>query len=353
MLAQARHHFNSGNYYFATTWLGRFLNNYPASPQRKDALLLISKAYALSGREERAVPYLRDLLKEFPETAASLDPQLLKLAQSGEPARPATIGTPPPAESRPAEMPAVADTAGKTPAALSTPALPIADPPLLPAEPVSTPTDAPAQADTAEEASAQPAPATTAQPAGGTAVQPPAAAALQAPAAVTVPSSAAATVQPRSGGGEQGYYVMAGETINRRKIEPLLKKLKKAGLQPIIREESKNREVYRLVAGCRDDRNSAEKRLPLILRVSRDAFLIRDKNSFCIIAGSLTSEKAAQQEQKRMAGKGLQVEIARYTVPLTVWQVIIGYYTHAAEAEKVLEILEAQGIAATVIKPGN
>lgn len=396
MLAKARTHFNNGKYYFATTWLGRILKNYPASPHRKEVLLLIAKAYTMSGREEKAVPYLHELLHDFPETAAKLDPELLELAQSGEPARPAAIVTPSPPQSPPAKKPTAPATARKAPAVLAAPALPIAEPALRPTEPVSTPTAAPAPAGTAEKATggsaaakraetaktitpppqkqeqspppAKPSPPATAagqppaavsataaaaptQPPAKTTTQPPAATTVLPPAAVTLPTPGAATAQPRSGGGEQVYYVLAGETINHNKIEPLLKKLKGAGLQPIIREETESREIYRLVADCYDDRNSAEKRLSLIPRMSRNPFLIRNENSFCIIIGSFSSEKAALQEQTRLAGKGQKMKIAKFQVPLAVWQVIVGRFTHAQDAEKVVKTLAARGVAATVIKP--
>jgi hypothetical protein len=359
MLELARTHFNSGNYYFATTWLGRILTTYPASPHRKEVLLMISKAYTLSGREEKAVPYLHKLLDEFPETATKLDPQLLKLAQSGEPARPAAIVSPSPPQSPPAEK--TTDPAIKASAVPATPVLPKTAPALGPAEPVSTPTAAPAPAVTAEKATGgsavvkpsetaeriSPSPQEQSPPA--TKLTPPDTTAGQLLAVTAAQPSAAATLQPRSEGVEQVYYVLAGETINRHKIEPLLKKLKEAGLQPIIREETKSREVFRLVADCYADRISAEKRLPQISRMTRSSFLIRDENTYCIVAGSLSSEKAALQEQKRMEGKGLQVEIARYKVPLTVWQVIIGRFTHPPDAEKVVNTLAARGVAATVI----
>lgn len=89
MLVQARQHFEKGEYYFATTWFERFLKSNPSSPQRKDVLLLMSKAYLASGREEKAAKTLATLIKDYPDAANSLDPQLLKLAKEGVPAVPA------------------------------------------------------------------------------------------------------------------------------------------------------------------------------------------------------------------------------------------------------------------------
>jgi len=73
MLENGRSHFQSGEYYFATTWLERILKNYPATPHRKEVLLMITRAYARSGRNDKAVDYLTMLRKEFPEAAASFE----------------------------------------------------------------------------------------------------------------------------------------------------------------------------------------------------------------------------------------------------------------------------------------
>jgi cell division protein FtsN len=146
--------------------------------------------------------------------------------------------------------------------------------------------------------------------------------------------------------------VLAGETTSRHKIEALLEKLKESrpAQQPVIREETKIKEVFRLVADCGDSRSSAEKRLHLISRTFKNTFMIRDGNSYCVVVGSLTSEQAAEQEQKRVAGKGLHVKIVKYRVPLVVWQVVVGRFATAADADAMVKAIAAEGILATVVE---
>ena len=115
MLAQAREHLSNRKYYFASTWLERLLRDHPATPQRKEALLLIIKVYDLSGRNEKAVPYVRALVKEFPKAAASLDPELLDLAKTSDGDN--QVSAIPPPQSPPEEK-KKAPTAAKAPAAM-------------------------------------------------------------------------------------------------------------------------------------------------------------------------------------------------------------------------------------------
>ncbi|NTV48496.1 MAG: hypothetical protein HGB32_11995 [Geobacteraceae bacterium] len=82
MMEQAKLQLSSGKLYFATSWLERILKTYPKTLKREEVLLLLSKAYAASGRDERAAKTLRTLLKEYPKAVVSLDPTLLKLADS-------------------------------------------------------------------------------------------------------------------------------------------------------------------------------------------------------------------------------------------------------------------------------
>jgi hypothetical protein len=85
MLTQAREQYQAGNYYFASTWMERLLKEYPTTSQRQEVLLLLAKSYASTGRDAKAVATLRELLKDFPKAAETLDPKLLKLVDMGDP----------------------------------------------------------------------------------------------------------------------------------------------------------------------------------------------------------------------------------------------------------------------------
>lgn len=315
MLEQARQHFLTGRYYFATSWLGRILRDYPATHHRKEVLLLLAKAHALSGRDEKATQYLHGLLKEFPEVFATLDPELSKLANS------AKITPPDPLAKPAAPAPPAGDQAN-----VPTPAEPPARPPIpapQPAKPVQ------------QLAAPAPPPQSPVQPPPP--VKPP------TPGNPPLPPPAAED-------GAVFYTLSAGETLSQRKVEALMKKLKGTGFQPVVDVDTRNSEVFRLLSECYGDRKSAEKRRTEISRNSQGIFVIRNEDSFCVVAGSLMSESAAMQEQKRLAGKGLRVKVVKFRVPLTFLRISIGRFADPREADQAAHLLAARGIGVTVVK---
>ena len=157
MLARARQHFSKGNYYLATTWLERIIKKYPATPRREEVLLMASKAYDLTGQDEKAAQTLRTLLKDYPEAAKSLDPRLLKLAGYGPP----ESASPDPA-AQPAPAAPTVNTAAPPPTvepAASAAAVPSEQVP-KPAEP--SPAPSPQAVAVSPPATAEPAEKTTA-----------------------------------------------------------------------------------------------------------------------------------------------------------------------------------------------
>jgi hypothetical protein len=184
-----------------------------------------------------------------------------------------------------------------------------------------------------------------------------------APSRETAPGQSRHTAQPPSlpkapeqsvaaNATRQSYTVIAGETVNRKKMGIIRNKLKSAGLQPVVSEKSKEMEVFRLLERCFNNKTSAENRLSLVSRQIKDAFVISDGGSFCVVAGSLMSEKAALQAQTQLAQTGLPADIVKYRVLLPVWRISAGQYTDVRDAEQAAKYLAAQGIAATIDKEG-
>jgi cell division protein FtsN len=153
------------------------------------------------------------------------------------------------------------------------------------------------------------------------------------------------------GEARKGYYSLAtSETVNEKKLESMLKKLEKTNLMLAVREETKEKDVFRLIADCYSDRPTAEKRLAEISRRSIKAFISHAGDTFCVVAGSLMSEDAALKEQKRLAGKNLPARIVKVKVPLTVFGLNIGRFSQLQEAEEAAKSIAAQGIDVTVVK---
>lgn len=344
MLAEGMNQFLKGKYYFATTWLERVLRDNPSPHQRREVLVLISKAYARSGRTQKAADNLQTLLKDFPDAAASLEPELLALAGSGSrgPTSPSAPSARPLQPAAPLHGSAKASAAPET--AVTAPPLaekglrhpvsgPVAGTASLPTPPADGNFAAKISSGTAGEAIPEPVSVHRAS---------------QAPALPGPEKHAVAA--DRAG---ESYTVIAGETVNRKKMGVLRDRLKAAGLQPIVRETHKEMDVYRLLEKCFAGRMSAESRLNLVSRQIRDAFIISDGGSYCVVAGSLMSAEAARQAQKRLAQTGLTADIAKFRVTLPVWQVSAGQYSDARIAEQAAKSLSAQGIAATIDKIKN
>ena len=153
--------------------------------------------------------------------------------------------------------------------------------------------------------------------------------------------------------GSRFYTLAAGGTVNRKKLGLLVKKLKAAGLRPIVNEETRTMDVFRLVETCYGDRKSAIKQNAQIALSHRDAFIIHDRESYCVVVGSFLAEDPARREQMQLEKKGLRVEVVRYEVLLPVWRISVGRYATTRDAEKAAKGLSARGIKATVVEARN
>jgi cell division protein FtsN len=167
-----------------------------------------------------------------------------------------------------------------------------------------------------------------------------------------VPDAGAPAVTPAAK--PTGYYLIAGESVHRNRLDPVAEKLRSAGFKPDIAGATKEVEVFRLVVASFADRKPAELRRAQVALRTRRAFIARDADSYCVCAGSLMSEESARKELKRLSSKGLAgVQIVRVRVPLKVWQVTAGRYTDAREAENSAQRLSQRGIEVKIVGTGN
>jgi hypothetical protein len=146
------------------------------------------------------------------------------------------------------------------------------------------------------------------------------------------------------------YTLSAGETVNRPKLDVLVKKLKASGLKPVVREENKNMDVFRLVSECFNAGNAAQKHLTKLARKEKQVFIVRDGEQFCVAIGSFFSYEAALTGQNRLVKKDLQSEIVKAQVPLTIWQVTVGRYNDSQSATAELKRLAERGINVVVMQ---
>jgi outer membrane protein OmpA-like peptidoglycan-associated protein len=138
--------------------------------------------------------------------------------------------------------------------------------------------------------------------------------------------------------------------VNRKQLAPLLNKLKAAGRQTAVREETRETEVYRLTSECYKEMKSALKRQSELDRQHRSSFVIPDGDEWCVIVGSYLTEETARQEQKKLAARKFPVKIVKARVPLPVWRITSGHYADMSQAEEAAKILAELGIETSVVK---
>ncbi len=148
------------------------------------------------------------------------------------------------------------------------------------------------------------------------------------------------------------YTLLAGESVDRTKLDILVKKLKASGLSPVVREGKKTRDVYRLVTECFNEKNTARKRLANLIRKEKQAFIVKDGDQQCVVAASGFSFQSALIEQNMLAKKDIRTEIVKAQVPLVVWEVTVGRYNGSQFAEVELKRLAERGIN-VVLMPWN
>jgi outer membrane protein OmpA-like peptidoglycan-associated protein len=150
---------------------------------------------------------------------------------------------------------------------------------------------------------------------------------------------------------EGGFYTLsAGETISQKKHESLVKQLTAAGQHPVVLKEMREKDVYRLVSECQDDVEAAKELRNRLAHKVKDAFVTRDGDSFCVVAGSFLSEEDALKGQKQLARKNLELKVVKTRVNVPVWSITSGEYGDMREAEAAAGRLAGKGIAAAVRK---
>ncbi|MDD2850644.1 MAG: SPOR domain-containing protein [Desulfuromonadaceae bacterium] len=307
MMEEASQHFKDRNGYFASTWLERLLKTYPSTRHRRDALLMLAKSYSMTQRDEKAAMSVLLLLKEFPEESTTLDNELKLLINtsslSTEIAAPTAL---------PVQLPAVPD-----------PISPDIVPESIPE--TAQPTDIMRKHEVSPPAAPLPPQVTEALP------------------------SIMPTTEKRV-----HYSLGTGTGLSRNTLDSILTKLAADGIKPDVAYTMRETEVFRLLVACFPERKQAEhKRAEIALR-SKHAFIARNNNSFCVVAGSLMSEESAVKEVQRVARKGVTgVKIAKATVPLKVWQVTFGRYASVQEAEQAAQSLSKNGVEVRVITGGD
>lgn len=280
------------------------------------------------------------------------------------PPRPAETGTPAAADAKKPE---------EAKPAAAAPAMPAAQPAAKPAAPAPLPAAPPAIKPAAPApAAAKPAPAP--QPAAAKAVPPaaapakkaeaPPAKAVEAKAAVKKeePKSTKAAAAPAKTGTaekpvkrkEAAYVLAAGEFPAWPEVAAAEAKLEKHGVKPILKQVSQQgRVLHRVYVNSFSDYDAYAAELDNVKRVAAGAFGIERDGTYSLYAGSYSSAALAQQEVKRLQGKGIKAGVQKTVLPGTSIKVTAGLFTTKAAADKAAAALAKDGLAVRVTPKGK
>lgn len=369
MLEIARQQYQTGSYYFATTWLERILKSYPATTQREEVLVMMSKSYASTNREKKAAQALLTLLKDYPNAAATLDPELLKLVEYSKPpvlAVAETAETAVPTAPTEAAVKMAATTSAAQPEASP---LPPAAPPVT-AEPEAAP-PVPSAPPATSEATAAPEVAVLSVQEAPKPVEPPPVSApppvlavgpapeeavlktaplplAEEPATREVPAGNTAKVEVKAY--ETGVYTLEiGEYVLMSAMDEAKRKIKKVGLSPQVEPGQKRKEpMIRLYVGGFPNQQSASKVLGRLRAANTDSFVLMEGARFQVYAGSYFDQKGATREQRRLAALGLKLTQKKTVVSVPTYLLTASSFpTRDAAMDMALQ-LEMQGLKSVV-----
>jgi hypothetical protein len=158
------------------------------------------------------------------------------------------------------------------------------------------------------------------------------------------------TIQQTSSAGSTptNYALFTLPSVNRKKAESLL-----TAIQPMVPEaelcsKPKNRIANRLVVECFDNLAAARKLHAEMYRTIKTTFMVKSDRSYCVVAGSQLTEKAATIEKKELADKQIAATIVKKKVSLPHWQIKAGGFHDLKEAVIQANNLSESGIITTI-----
>lgn len=282
-------------------------------------------------------------------------------ATGGQPPAAGASAPPPAATSAPAAAPAA--PAAKPPAPAAAPAAPAK----ATAVPAPAKTVPPQPAKKEEAKTVKPAEQKPAAPAAKKeAVKPVAAPAKPAQGKDKQPTTAAkpvakeqkaATDKGKASAGKAkadtaAYMINVGE-FAASEAASVEAKLGKHGIKPVKTVTQKNRMMTRLFYGAYTDYDTYSNELARLKQAASSAFAIEKNGRYSIYAGSFGSADRAAAEKKRLAAKGVSVELQQASLPLSTVRMSAGPFSSKPAADKAAAKLKGEGLVVKVLPKGK
>lgn len=160
----------------------------------------------------------------------------------------------------------------------------------------------------------------------------------------------AGTGKAKAAGGS--YTVLVGEFAASDAVA-VEAKLNKHKIRPVRSATQKNRQMTRLYYGVYSDYDSYSAALEKLKQSASGSFAIEKDGRYSVYAGSFGSGSHAAAEKKRLAGKGIKVELQQVSLPQSTVRLSAGPFSGRAAADKVASQLKKEGLSVKVIPKGK
>lgn len=169
----------------------------------------------------------------------------------------------------------------------------------------------------------------------------------------SIPSEPVLQSAPASAAAAGTIYTLEfGTYVLKSKMVEIKKKIKSAGLKPVVEPGPKKKEqMSRIHVGEYADQKAAEKMLQKLRKAKAEQFLLQDKTGkFNVYAGSYFDKLGAVDEQLRLAGFGITTELKQISVQVPTFVLTAGSFKSQEAATQKGAELERLGVKPTVVQ---
>jgi cell division septation protein DedD len=147
------------------------------------------------------------------------------------------------------------------------------------------------------------------------------------------------------------YIVVVGSYAADELLEADKRKVKKAGLTPVVKAEgTKKVTMTRLFLGSYKDKGTADRELARLKQFSDGAFIMQEGSGYAVYGGSYSVATMAKQERDRLADLGMTLVLKHAKIPMSVKKLTAGHFSSKQAANNAVGRLKKHGIRATVHK---
>jgi outer membrane protein len=142
------------------------------------------------------------------------------------------------------------------------------------------------------------------------------------------------------------YTLMIGEYTSSAAMVKARETVRKAGLSPEVKEETKkNRQIVRVFIAEFSGEESARKELVRLNKVNVDGFFLRSKaGKFRVYAGSYVDQAEAAREHERLTALGVRSSLEKITASVATFHLSAGTFPTREAAQQEATRLEKLGL---------